>query len=406
VLRSWAVPKGLPPAPGVRRLAVETEPHPIEYLNFEGNIPKGQYGAGDMWILARGNYHITKEKKDGFYFKLESPTIDQEFRIHQMKDKDWLFERVDPPELQIADAKMEHMLASSAKDVPHGDYLYEMKWDGIRTMIYVDEDGMRITSRSGRDITKQFPELAQERKQLKCTLAILDGEIVVTDANGRPEFKTTVGRMHKTNEHSIRSAMKTAPAYCYIFDILYLDGCLVHKEPLFRRKSWLSSLIKPGGHFRYSEHLEDGEALYEATGKMGLEGIIAKRRESPYLPGKRTDFWVKVKHRNDITCKIIGYTEGQGDRKPYFGALHLVDADAEEMVYVGKVGTGFNEKLMAEISKKVKNLKEVAKPIKEKLEDDKQTTWVEPLLMCDVEYASLTPNGTLREPVFMYLREE
>jgi DNA ligase D-like protein (predicted polymerase)/DNA ligase D-like protein (predicted 3'-phosphoesterase) len=206
VLRSWAVPKGLPPEPGVKRLAVETEPHPIEYLNFEGKIPKGQYGAGDMWILARGNYHVTKQKKDGFYFKLESPTIDQEFRIHQMKDKDWLFERVDPPELQIADARMEHMLASSAKEVPDGDYLYEMKWDGIRTMIYVDEDGMRITSRSGRDITKQFPELSEERKQLKCTLAILDGEIVVTDTNGRPEFKSTVqaGRLAAQVKHGVR----------------------------------------------------------------------------------------------------------------------------------------------------------------------------------------------------------
>jgi ATP-dependent DNA ligase len=139
---------------------------------------------------------------------------------------------------------------------------------------------------------------------------------------------------------------------------------------------------------------------------MELEGIIAKRRDSHYIPGKRTDLWVKVKHRNDITCKIIGYTEGQGDRQPYFGALHLAEADADGMVYLGKVGTGFNEKLMAEIAKKVKKLKEISKPIKEKLEDDKQSTWVEPLLLCDVQYASLTPNGTLREPVFLYLRDE
>ncbi len=406
VLRSWAVPKGLPPAPGVKRLAVETEPHPMEYLDWEGKIPKGHYGAGDMWVFARGNYHITKDKKDGFYFKLESPTIDQEFRIHHMKDKDWLLERVDPPEIDIAHARVEHMLASKASKVPVGDYLYEMKWDGIRTMIYLDEEGMRICSRSGRDITAQFPEFTEDRKHLKATLAILDGEIVVTDATGKPQFKTTVGRMHKTNAQSIRQAMQTSPAYCYLFDILYLDGCVIQKEPLYRRKAWLKSLIKPGGHFRYSEEIDDGQALFEATRKMGLEGILAKRRDSPYLPGKRTDFWIKVKHRNDMTCKIIGYTKGQGDRAAYFGALHLADADSDKIIYVGKVGTGWNEKSMAEVAKKLKALKEIKKPIREKLEDEKQTTWVEPTLLCDVQYASITPNGTLREPVFLYLREE
>ncbi|HLF65233.1 MAG TPA: non-homologous end-joining DNA ligase [Saprospiraceae bacterium] len=406
VLRSWAVPKGLPPAPGIKRLAVETEPHPMEYLDFEGEIPKGHYGAGDIWIFARGNYRITKQKKDGFYFKLESPTIDQEFRIHHMKDKDWLLERVDPPEIDVTHAQIEHMLTATASKVPIGDYIYEMKWDGIRTMVYVDEEDLRLCSRGKRDITKQFPELLKDRKQLKCTQAILDGEIVVLDAQGKPQFKTTVGRMHKSNEHNIRTAMNAAPAYCYLFDVLYLDGCVVQKEPLHKRKAWLKSLIKPGGHFRYSEDMEDGNALFEATKKMGLEGIIAKRRDSIYLPGKRTEQWVKIKHRNDMTCRIIGYTEGQGDRRPYFGALHLADAESENLIYLGKVGTGFNEKLMAEITTELKKLKEIRKPIKERLEDEKQTTWVEPLLYCDVQYASVTPNGTLREPVFLYLREE
>lgn len=406
VLRSWAVPKGLPPAPGVKRLAVETEPHPMEYLNFEGEIPKGHYGAGDMWVFARGNCRVTKQKKDGFYFKLESPTIDQEFRMHNTKGRDWLLERVDPSEIIIASAQIEHMLTATSLKVPSGDYLYEMKWDGIRTMIYVDEETMRITSRGKRDITLQFPEISAERKQLKCTQAILDGEIVVLDAKGKPEFKTTVGRMHKSNAHSIQTAMKSFPAYCYLFDVIYLDGCMVQKEPLHKRKAWLKSLIKPGGHFRYSEDIEDGEALFAATKQMDLEGIIAKKRESVYLPGKRTDQWVKVKHRNDMTCKIIGYTEGQGDRQPYFGALHLADAEADGAVYLGKVGTGFNEKTMKEIFLELKKLKKIAKPIKEKLEDDRQSTWVEPLLYCDVQYASVTPNGTLREPVFLGMKEE
>jgi DNA ligase D-like protein (predicted ligase) len=359
-----------------------------------------------MWVFARGNYRITKQKKDGFYFKLESPTIDQEFRMHNTKGKDWLLERVDPPEISIANAQIEHMLTATSTKVPTGDYIYEMKWDGIRTMIYVDEESLRISSRGKRDITKQFPEFSEDRKQLKCTQAILDGEIVVLDEKGKPQFKTTVGRMHKSNEHSIRTAMKGSPAYCYLFDVLYLDGCSVQKEPLHKRKAWLKSLIRPGGHFRYSDDIEDGRALFAATKLMDLEGIIAKKRDSIYLPGKRTDQWVKVKHRNDMTCRIIGYTEGQGDRKKYFGALHLADAEAENINYLGKVGTGFNEKTMAAVYSELKKLKEIRKPIKEKLEDDRQTKWVEPLLYCDVEFASITPNGTLREPVFLGMREE
>jgi ATP-dependent DNA ligase len=159
--------------------------------------------------------------------------------------------------------------------------------------------------------------------------------------------------------------MSSAPAYCYLFDVLYLDGCNVQKEPLHKRKAWLQSIIKPGGHFRYSEDMEDGQALFEATKKLDLEGIIAKRPDSTYLPGKRTDQWVKVKHRNDMTCRIIGYTKGQGDRQPYFGALHLSDAESDTPVYLGKVGTGFNEKLMKEISagnRSKKNWKTTGKP--------------------------------------------
>lgn len=405
VLRSWAVPKGLPPAPGVKRLAVETEPHPMEYLEWEGTIPKGQYGAGDMWVFARGNYHITKEKKDGFYFKLESPTIDQEFRIHKMKGNEWLLERVDPADVPLLKGHIPHMLTSTSQKVPHGDYLYEIKWDGIRAMIYIDEEAIRICSRGQRDISKQFPELIQDRKLLKCTQAILDGEIVVPDAKGVPQFKTTVGRMHKNNEHSIRTAMRTSPAYCYLFDVIYLDGCYVQKEPLWRRKQWVQSIIKSGGHFRYSEDMEDGDELFEATRKMGLEGIMAKRRDSPYLIGKRSDLWMKIKHRNEMTCRIIGYSKGQGDRAQYFGALHLADAEATEVIYVGKVGTGFDEKTMKSIHSALLKLDTVRKPFRQKLEDDRQSTWVDPVLICEVQYASITPNGTLREPVFLYLRE-
>ncbi|MDX1477246.1 MAG: non-homologous end-joining DNA ligase [Saprospiraceae bacterium] len=407
VLRSWAVPRGLPGAPGVMRLAVETEPHPMEYLDWEGTIPKGQYGAGDMWVFARGNYRITKTKKNGFYFKLESETIDNEFRIHQTKGKDWLLERVDPAEFVAHETIIPHMHAGIATRVPDElDYIYEVKWDGIRTMIYIDDEDMTIRSRSQRDLSRQFPELAAERKSLKCAQAVLDGEIVVLNDKGMPQFKTTVGRIHKTGEHSIAMAAKSQPAYCYLFDVIYLDGCYVNKEPLWKRKEWLKSLIKPGGQFRYSEEVADGDALFEASGKMGLEGIMAKKRDSIYQIGKRSNAWLKIKHRSTATCRIIGYTEGQGDRAAYFGALHLTDADHENHVYLGKVGTGFNMAALKRLSKQVKAVPETDKPIEQKLEDDAQSTWIEPILVCEVEYASITPNGTLREPVFVRLRPD
>lgn len=407
VLRSWAVPKGLPGAPGIKHLAVETEPHPMEYLDWEGTIPKGQYGAGDMWVFARGNYHITKEKKNGFYFRLESATIDNEFRMHRMEKKDWLLERVDPGEFDVQQTTVSHMLASTDKLVPDGSgFVFEVKWDGIRAMIYLDEDTMLIRSRSQRDITRQFPEFPAERKKLRCTQAILDGEIVVLNDKGFPRFKETVGRMHKTGSHSIQMASRNTPAYCYLFDVIYLDGCYVDKEPLWKRKEWLQSLIKPGGRFRFSESVEDGNALFEASGQIGLEGIMAKQKNSIYTIGKRSTFWVKVKHRNTMTCRIIGYTEGQGDRAPYFGALHLADAEAGNHVYLGKVGTGFDVKTMRTLSKRLKALEVVEKPIEEKLEDDKQSTWIDPVLYCEVTYASITPNGTLREPVFVGLRPD
>ncbi len=405
VLRSWAIPKGLPPAPGIKRLAVETEPHPAAYLDFEGAIPKGQYGAGEMWIFARGRYHITKPKKDGFYFRLESPAVDNEFRMHRMKGNEWILERVDPAIIELGTAHLPHMLAGTALEVPgDGSHCYEIKWDGIRAMLYVDDDSIRITSRSGRDISKQFPEIVAGRKLLKCTQAVFDGEIIVPDARGRPQFKDTVGRMHKGSERAIAAAARSHPAYCYLFDVLYLDGCHVIKEPLHHRKAWLKSVIKAGGHFRYSEDLDDGAALFDATREMGLEGIMAKLRDGVYTPGKRTDAWLKVKHRREMTCRIIGYTEGQGDRAPWFGALHIADAEAEAIVYVGKVGTGFTQKVMKEVHAQLSRLKTVKKPFNEKTDDDRVSTWVEPVILCDVQYASMTDSGTLREPVFLRLR--
>jgi DNA ligase D-like protein (predicted ligase)/DNA ligase D-like protein (predicted polymerase)/DNA ligase D-like protein (predicted 3'-phosphoesterase) len=407
-LRSWAVPKGLPPRPGIKRLAVNVEDHPIEYLNFEGSIPKGEYGGGHMWVFAQGRYEITKEKKDGFYFRLQSRELNAEYRTYKTKGKDWLLERVDNPQVDWLVDPPDFMLASSRRDVPaSGDYLYEVKWDGIRAMITLDEGEVRILSRNRRDITEPFAELLAPDKAFRASSLVLDAEIVCLDDEGRPLFKDVINRMRQTTESAIKRGMSRHPVVCYVFDLLYLDGRPVHGEPIERRREWLTDVIKTGSAYRVSETVADGSALFAATSQMGLEGIMAKEAGSRYYPGKRSTQWVKIKARQTADCVIIGYTQGKGDRASTFGALHLAQYDSGNLHYVGKVGTGFDDRKLRNVLTELKKVKEANKrPVKEKPLDDAQSVWLEPKLLCEVEYASLTNKGTLREPVFVRMRPD
>ncbi len=284
VLRSWAVPKGLPPYPGVKRLAVQTEDHPIEYLTFDGKIPKGQYGAGEMWIYALGKFQITKEKKDGFYFKLNSKEVTGEYRIHKMKDKDWLLERVDEPQVNYLTQEIQPMLSENANRPPKGDeYIYEVKWDGIRALITLEDEQIKIRSRNQNDVTFQFPELLIGSKAFRATNGVFDAEIVCLDPTGKPVFKRVINRLMSTGETNIQKLSKTNPAFCYIFDCLYLDGRSLVNEPLLKRKEWLADAIRSDTPYRVSEHMDDGESLFEAAKSHVLEGIMAKRKDSKYL---------------------------------------------------------------------------------------------------------------------------
>ena len=406
VLKSWAVPKGLPPRPGVKRLAVSTEDHPMEYLNFEGAIPKGEYGGGQMWAYATGKYQITKEKKDGFYFRLNSRELNGEYRIHRMKENQWLLERVDTPQMDWLSDPVEPMLADARREVPgSGDFTFEVKWDGIRALIAIDEGTIRIHSRNRMDITAQFPELTVS-EAFRVSGALIDGEIVCLDEAGKPIFKNVIHRMQQKGENAIARAKAKFPAVCYVFDILYLDGRPVVHEPLMRRRSWLADVVKKDSSFRVSEMVDEGNELFEAAKQLGLEGIMAKRKISPYLPGKRSDHWLKIKTRQTMDVVIIGYTPGKGDRSQTFGALHIAEKSENVLRYLGKVGTGFDDKLLQSIDSELRKIKTIAKPIKEKLLDEKVTTWIEPELVCEVQYASLTKDGMLREPVFLRMRED
>ena len=408
VLKSWAVPKGMPPRPGVKRLAVQTEDHPMEYLRFDGKIPKGQYGAGEMWIYALGKYQITKEKKDGFYFRLNSKEMTGEYRMHKIKEREYLLERVDDPQLDYIHQFIEPMLSENTDKPPKGDdYIFEIKWDGIRALISYEDGKVKIYTRNQNDVTLQFPELLEGEKAFRATNAVFDAEIVWLDAAGKPVFKKVINRLMSSGEGTILKLSKTSPCYCYIFDCLYLDGRPLINESLTKRKEWLKDAVRFDTPYRISEFVEDGDSLFEATRDHGLEGIMAKKRDSKYTPGKRSDNWYKIKVRQSSEAVIIGYTKGKGDRGHTFGALHIAERIGEELHYRGKVGTGFDDATIKEILNTLKKIEPVKKiTVIGKLLDEKISTWLEPKLIVEISYSKLTPDKMFREPVFIRLRPD
>ncbi len=385
VLSSWAIPKGLPPRPGIMRLAVKVEDHPLEYVNFEGAIPKMEYGGGMMWVFARGRYEITKQKKNGFYFRLQSRELNAEYRIHHTKESQWLLERVDTPQVDWLENPIPPMLARTANKPPDSeDYCFEVKWDGIRAMASLDEGTIRIRGRNGHDITEQFPELVVPETAFRAGCGLFDGEIVCLDSEGKPDFENVIHRMQQKGANTIERSRARNPAVFYAFDCLYLDGRPLVNEPLIRRREWLEDAVRKGGAYRVSGEVEEGPLFFEAAKNMGLEGIMAKLRNSTYLPGKRSDSWLKIKVRQTLECAIIGYTRGEGDRAATFGALHLGRPEGDQLKYVGKVGSGFDVRSLGAVSAQLQKLTTTRKPISKKLVDDARSIWVEPTLACEV----------------------
>jgi DNA ligase D-like protein (predicted ligase) len=383
------------------------EDHPLDYVGFEGAIPKGEYGGGMMWKFAQGRYEITKEKKDGFYFRLHSRELTAEYRIHNTKENQWLLERVDVPQTDWLRERVEPMLARPSDKPPDSeDYFYEMKWDGIRALISMDEGEIRIHGRNGLDVTAQFPELVNPENSFRAANGLFDGEIVCLEADGKPNFRNVLSRMQQSGEAAIDRGKATHPAVCYLFDCLYLDGRSIVNEALTRRREWLVDAIKKDCAYRMSEAVQDGPTFLEAVRKMGLEGIMAKRRASTYQVGKRSDSWLKIKIRQTTECLVIGFTEGKGDRDSIFGALHLAQMSDGVLKYVGKVGSGFDEPDLQRVWKKLVQLTRSKRPVNVPPVDNSRSVWTVPHLVCEVRYASWTPGGMLREPVFVRLRPD
>jgi bifunctional non-homologous end joining protein LigD len=408
---SFAIPNALPHSPGVNRIAVHTEDHPLEYLDFHGDIPKGQYGAGSMTIWDRGTYETLKWEEGKIEVALhgERGLAEGRYALFPIgpDPKDWMIHRMDPP----ADAarepmpeKIVPMLASTgglpARD--DGEWAYEIKWDGVRAIAYSEPGTLRFESRNLRDITVSYPELSRFNRALSHHSAVLDGEIVAFDADGRPSFGLLQRRMHVSGASAAKRLSQSVPVVYVVFDLLWLDGHSLMHESYEARRARLVELGLNGERWQTPDHVVgDGAALLAASAAQGLEGIMAKKLDAPYEPGRRSRCWVKVKNKQRDDFEIVGWVPGEGRRRDRIGALLL----ASEGRFVGRVGTGFDEAELLRLAKLLAPIECDAPPVEGAKAAPRGSIWVEPRYVCEVEFGEWTSDGMLRHPSYKGLKE-
>jgi bifunctional non-homologous end joining protein LigD len=407
-LASWAVPKGIPLEPG-QHLAVHVEDHPLEYGSFEGEIPKGQYGAGTVEIWDRGTYELLEEKKDGgLTVRLHGKKLTGTYALVPAKlsgdPKNWLI--VKKREDGAPARKAEHhtyrpMLATLEKTVPRGDdWEFEIKWDGYRIVTRLAGGEPELRSRKDQDYTERFSNVSRALpRALRTSDCVLDGEICALDENGRPSFS------------AMQQGKADTPIVYFVFDLLEVEGEPIVDLPLTERRKRLEKLLdKRNKTVRFSETFDDGPALLKAAEHQGLEGIMAKRRDSRYVEGRRTRDWLKVKGHGRQEFVIAGYTRGQGRRAGSLGSLILGAYRGDDLVYVGNVGTGFTDKEIDRLLGKLRPLEQSDPPFAEVPKMPRvrkgDITWVEPKLVCEVEFVEWTHDGRLRAPSYQGLRED
>ena len=409
-LASWAVPKGIPPDPERNHLAVRTEDHPLEYLDFHGEIPEGSYGAGTMRIWDHGTYELHKFRDSEVMITFHGERLHGRYVLFRTRGKDWMIHRMDPPEdpdREPLPESIEPMLARTGP-LPREDgrWAYEIKWDGVRAIGYVEGGRLRLASRNGRDITPRYPELRELGRALGAREAVLDGEVVAFGPDGRPSFQKLQSRMHLTSDSVVRRLARTDPVTYVVFDVLFLDGHSLCAEPYERRREVLASLELAGPAWQApAHHVGDGAALLEATRAQGLEGIIAKRLDCPYTPGRRSPGWVKVKNYRRTDVVIGGWLPGEGNRSGRMGALVVGYLEGDELRYAGRVGTGFDARELERIGALLAERERPTSPFAGR-QPPKAARFVEPDLVCTVEYSEWTQTGTLRQPSYKGLRDD
>jgi bifunctional non-homologous end joining protein LigD len=415
ILVSWAVPKGVPHRRGIKVLAVRTEDHPFEYGTFSGTIPSDNYGAGEVRIFDAGKYELDKRDGEKVSFRLQGRRLNGLYHLIRSKYSEgretWLLtmtedHRPDPDPRP----RLEPMLATSVEgsfDDP--GFQFEPKWDGVRALA-VCQGSTTLYSRLGNDISAGYPELGALGRQLVAIDAVLDGEVVAFD-QGTPSFQRLQARMHVRDPGQVQQLMKTIPVVYMAFDLLYLDGVDLTRLPLVERRQLLEEVVVVNDHLQISPVvIGDGIALFEAASSHHLEGIMAKRLTSIYRPGARSRDWLKIKTVLELDAVVVGWTRGTGNRQGTIGSLALALYDHDHLVYIGNVGTGFDQRSLDEALARLRSLEDVPPPFPSDVirsrPELRGARWVAPELVVVVEYRQVTKAGRLRAPSFRGFRED
>ncbi|WP_369138583.1 non-homologous end-joining DNA ligase [Modestobacter versicolor] len=416
VLKSWAVPKGPPTQPGLNRLAVPTEDHPLEYASFAGRITAGEYGGGEVAIWDAGRYATEKWDDDHVTVSFAGSRLSGRYVLFRLPDGTWNVRKLD------ADPVVDEPVAGVPEDLPpmlaaigelpRPDDLrwgYEFKWDGVRALAHVRGGRVRLRARSGNDVTASYPELHRLPEALGGHDAVLDGEVVALDARGRPDFGLLQGRMHRTGPEVARMAA-AAPVSYLVFDLLALDGESLLGLPYPERRERLDALAPVSDRWVVTPWFRGdvpgvGDQVQAASLENGLEGVVAKRLDSAYRPGGRGPDWRKVKNIRAQSVVVGGWRPGAGRRAGGIGSLLLgVHDDTGRLVFAGHVGTGFTAKALAQLEPLL--TARPTAPFADALprEVTRDAHWVEPLLVGEVAFTEWTREGRLRHPSWRGLR--
>jgi bifunctional non-homologous end joining protein LigD len=463
VLKSWAIPKGPTLDPAEKRLAMMVEDHPLEYGDFEGVIPQGHYGAGSVMLWDRGSYELLGDasaeeqiQRGDFKFHLDGEKVRGDFALVRTKrgpGNQWLLikkkdaearpgwnpedharsvltgrtqeeiaQGIDARDRTFSPARrhlakvpgarkapmpthITPMLAQIGKGSPpvSEDWIYEVKWDGVRALCFLEEGRMRLISRNQNPMDQQYPELSILPHHVAAKSAILDGEIAALDEHGVPSFERLQRRITVSDPGAIAALRRSTPVVYFAFDLLYLDGYDLRGVPLIERKRLLKEILTPGGPVNFSDHFEDGPALFNAAKERGIEGIVGKKADSLY-ESRRTAGWLKYKNVLTDSFVLCGFTAGE---RELFGSLVLGIYDRGKLTWAGNVGTGFDRRSMETIYSKLAPLATQECPLKpDKNLPKSGVTWTRPELVCEVKFANWTEDGRLRAPVWMGFRPD
>jgi bifunctional non-homologous end joining protein LigD len=387
---------------------VHTEDHPLEYGSFEGEIPRGEYGAGAVTIWDRGSYETLKWAPTEVKVMLHGRRVEGGYVLFQTRGNQWMIHR----ERQPLPAGVRPMLAVSGTTMPpdREKWALEMKWDGVRALAFIERGRVRLMSRTERDITVAYPELAGLGAATTHKQLLLDGEIVVFGDDGWPEFEALQPRMHVTSAAQAAMLAGQTPVTYLVFDLLQLDGRPLFDQGYRDRRVLLEELGLGGPYWQTPPSFpgEDFQAVQAVSVTHGMEGVVAKRRDSAYAPGVRTDNWRKIKNARRQEVIVAGYKPGQGNRAGQVGSLLIGVNDASGLIYAGHVGTGFSAETLRVLGDRLEPLRRPESPFDGPMppEHARTAVWVEPRLVIEVSFDRWTRAGRMRAPVYKGLRDD